>query len=150
MVESFRTKVRRWGINLIPTVRRSKARVTYLSEDYREIHVELDLKFDRRNYVGSEFGGSIFSSVDPFYIFMFTKVLGPNYIVWDMAVTTNYLKPGRSRLFAKFKIEQEEIDSIKEDIYYKEATQRKYHLDMVDEEGEVCATLDKKIYFKLR
>ena len=150
MPESIKTRVRRWGINLIPSVRRSKGRVTFLSDDYREIHVELSVKFDRRNYVGSIFGGGIFASVDPFYIYMFTKVLGPNYIVWDMAATTNFLKPGRVMLYAKFKSEQAEIDSIKAEVAEKEMIERDYHVDLVDEDGEVCGTFDKKIYFKLR
>lgn len=150
MAESFRTRLYRWGLNLFPTIRRSSGNVTYLADDYREIHVKLSLNMKRRNYVGSIFGGSIFASVDPYYMFMFTKVLGPEYIVWDKAATTHFIKTGGSTLFAEFNISQAEIDSIKAELAEKGKIEREYHVGLVDKDGEVCATLDKTIYFQLK
>lgn len=150
MAESFGTRIKRLGINLLPTVRRSSGSVTYLADDYREIHVKLSLNLKRRNYVGSIFGGGMFASVDPYYMFMFTKVLGPEYIIWDKAATTHFVKMGGSTLYAEFSITQDEIDSIKAELTEKGKIEREYHVGLVDEDGEVCATLDKTIYFQLK
>ena len=42
------------------------------------------------------FGGSLYASVDPFYMIMLIRNLGSEYIVWDKAATIRFKKPGKS------------------------------------------------------
>jgi acyl-coenzyme A thioesterase PaaI-like protein len=52
-------------------------RVTYIAADWREVRIQLPLNWRTRNYVGTIFGGSLYGAVDPIYMIMLIKALGP-------------------------------------------------------------------------
>lgn len=110
----------RLGFNFFPAYRRTGARIIYIASDFREIHIKLPLNWKTRNYVGTIFGGSMFAAVDPIYTLTFIKLLGPNYVVWDKAASIQYKRPGRSTRYAKFEVDQEELDSIREELEQKD------------------------------
>lgn len=110
----------RLGFNFFPAYRRTGARIIYIASDFREIHIKLPLNWKTRNYVGTIFGGSMFAAVDPIYMLTFIKLLGPNYVVWDKAASIQYKRPGRSTRYAKFEVDQEELDSIREELEQKD------------------------------
>jgi len=62
----------------------------------------MPLRFYNRNYVGTHFGGSLYSMVDPFYMLMLMNILGPGYIVWDKAASIRFKKPGKGVMKASF------------------------------------------------
>ena len=113
MPESLRSKLARWGFNLFPAYRGTGARITYIADDYREVRIELPLSWRTRNYVGTIFGGSMYAAVDPVYMIMLIKTLGPGYIVWDKAASIRFRKPGRTKLYAHFHMPPEELDAIR-------------------------------------
>lgn len=148
MSESLRTKIMRWGFNFFPVYRRTGARITYIADDFREVRIKLPLNWKTKNYVGSIFGGSIYAAVDPIYMVMFIKLLGPQYIVWDKAASIRFKHPGRSTLRAVFKIQAAELDDIRETLKKQKKLDRTYGVDFIDEAGKVCATVEKVIHFK--
>lgn len=148
MGESFNSRVYRLGLNWFPAIRGTGGRVTYLSSDRRELHVKVPLNWRTRNYVGSIFGGSMYGAVDPFHMVMFIWALGPEYIVWDKSASIQFKRPGRSTLRAVFKIEDEELESVIAELDEKGKMERVYSVDLVDEQGEVCAVVEKLIYFR--
>src|SRR5689334_18498320 len=79
-------------------------RVTRVSEDFRQVDVEMPLRFYNRNYVGTHFGGSLYSMCDPFYMLMLIHILGPEYIVWDKAAAIRFKKPGKGVVKASFRL----------------------------------------------
>ncbi|MFD2890423.1 hypothetical protein ACFS5J_00125 [Flavobacterium chuncheonense] len=54
--------------NLLPMYRRSCGRITFVSEDIHIVKIKIPLTDKNRNYVGSMFGGSLFSAIDPIYM----------------------------------------------------------------------------------
>jgi hypothetical protein len=52
-------------INIYPPYLGDGVRVRSVAPDYRHIRVEMRLRGYNRNYVGTHFGGSIYSMVDP-------------------------------------------------------------------------------------
>ena len=90
-----RSRKLRRGINLYPPYLGASVRVTYLSDDFRRVEVEMPLRFYNRNYFGTHFGGSLYSMCDPFYVLMLANILGPDYIVWDKAANIRFKKPGK-------------------------------------------------------
>ena len=52
-------------LNLYPPYLGAGVRITYLSEDWQELHVSMSLHWYNRNAVGTHFGGSLYSMVDP-------------------------------------------------------------------------------------
>ena len=146
MVESWRSRWLRWKWNLFPALRGTGARVDYVSEDMREVRIRLPLSRRTRNYVGTIYGGSMYGAVDPFYMVMLIRNLGPGYIVWDKAATIRFRKPGRTTLYARFTLDDAELDSIRRELNGKRSIDRVYRVDLTDAEGTVHASVEKVIY----
>ena len=150
MPESSRTRRFRWGCNLFPAFRGTGGRVTYVESDFREIRVRLPLNWRTRNYVGTLFGGSLYGAVDPFYMIMLIRRLGPGYVVWDKSATIRFRKPGRSTLFAKFLVDDDEVAAIRKALEAAPSVDRIYTTDLVDARGLVHATVEKTVYVRRR
>src|SRR5262249_10275455 len=142
MSESLRTKVMRWGFNLFPAFRRTGGRISHISHDLKRAEIVVPLNWKTRNYVGTIFGGSMFAAVDPIYMVMLIKLLGPEYVIWDKAATIRYKKPGRSTLRASFRVEDEELLLIRRELERSDATERTYHVELVDRQGTTCAVVE--------
>jgi acyl-coenzyme A thioesterase PaaI-like protein len=116
MAESWRSRAYRWGFNLFPAYRRTGGRITYIADDWREIRVKLPLTWRTRNYVGTLFGGSMYGAVDPVYMIMLIRRLGPDYIIWDKAAAIRFKKPGRTTLYAHFMLDDAELAAIRSEL----------------------------------
>jgi acyl-coenzyme A thioesterase PaaI-like protein len=99
MTESLRSRFTRWGFNWFPAFRGTGARITYIARDWREVRLRIPLSRRTRNYVGTIYGGSMYGAVDPIYMVMLIRLLGPEYIVWDKSASIRFKKPGRSTLY---------------------------------------------------
>ncbi|HKG14521.1 MAG TPA: DUF4442 domain-containing protein [Pyrinomonadaceae bacterium] len=150
MPESFKTKLRRWALNFIPAYRGTGGRVTYISDDYTEVHVRLPLSWRTRNYVGTIYGGSMYGAVDPVYMIMLIKMLGRDYVVWDKAASIRFRRPGRTTLSAKFVVDGSEVEAIKTELQGRKSVDRVYKVDLVDDAGKVHAEVEKTLYIARR
>ncbi len=138
----------RWGFNLFPAYRGTGARIAYIAADLREVRIKLPLSWRTRNYVGTLFGGSMYGAVDPIYMVMLIKILGPEYVVWDKAAAISFRKPGKSTLFATFTLSDQEIDLIRGASLRHPSMERMYTVELVDAEGTVHAVIEKTIYIR--
>jgi acyl-coenzyme A thioesterase PaaI-like protein len=148
MPETLRSKMLRWGFNLFPAYCATGARITYVASDFREVRVRLPLSWQTRNYVGTIFGGSMYAAVDPVYMLMLIKNLGREYIVWDKSACITFRKPGRTALYARFVIDQRELDEIRSALRQARHVDRVYHVDLADEQGTVHASVEKVVYVR--
>lgn len=146
MPESRQSRLFRWFFNIFPAYRGTGGRVTYIAGDWREVRVQLPLNWRTRNYVGTTFGGSLYGAVDPFYMIMLIKILGPDYIVWDKAASIRFRRPGRSTLYARFVVAEEEIAAIKSALETAPSVDRNYNVELTDAEGAVHAAIEKIVY----
>ena len=110
--------------------------------------MKLPLSLRTRNYVGTIFGGSLYGCVDPMYMIMLLKLLGPEYVVWDKAATIRFRKPGRTTLYAAFRLDDAELAAIRDATASGTPIDRTYNVDLVDAEGVVHASVEKVIYIK--
>ena len=133
-------------MNFWPCYRGSGGRIVYISGDWKEVRVKLRLSLRTYNYVGSIFGGSLYAAVDPIYMLMLIKCLGPGYVVWDKSAAIRFRKPGRSTLTAAFKLEDGELEEIKRRLETEPKLDRTYHVELVDASGVVHAEIDKIIH----
>ena len=68
---SWKTRIQRILFNLFPVFRNTGARITYLAEDEHLIKLKLPLKRSTRNYVGTIYGGTMYSALDGILMVMF-------------------------------------------------------------------------------
>jgi len=149
MKESFRSRMMRWAFNFFPAFRGTGGRVTYIASDWSEVRIKVPLNWRTRNYVGTIYGGSMYGAVDPFYMVMLIKRLGPEYIVWDKAATVRFKKPGRGTLTAQFLVQDEELRAIERALANGAASvDRVYQVDLADAAGAVVATVEKVVYIR--
>ncbi|HEX6039158.1 DUF4442 domain-containing protein [Longimicrobium sp.] len=148
MSESIRTRVLRWGFNWFPAYRGTGARIDYIARDFREIRIRVPLTWRTRNYVGTLFGGSMFGAVDPVYMLMLIRTLGPGYVVWDKEASIRFRRPGRTTLFARFVLDDAELDAIRDALTREASVERVYTVELADAEGTVHAVVHKTIHVR--
>lgn len=148
MPESLSTRLTRWGFNFFPAYRRTGARITYIASDWREVRIKLPLNWKTRNIVGTIFGGSMYAAVDPIYMTMLIKILGPEYVVWDKAAAIRFKRPGTSTLYATFMLSKEEVAAVKAAAGTSPSTKRSYLVELVDAGGTLHASIDKTVYIR--
>ncbi|MEL6866490.1 MAG: DUF4442 domain-containing protein [Bacteroidota bacterium] len=103
----------RWGFNWSPMYMRSTGKITTVSKDLMQIQIKLPISFKNRNYVGSIFGGSLFSSVDPIPMVQLINLLGDDYVVWDKHAEIFFKHPAREDLYAEYHYSPEELEELK-------------------------------------
>jgi acyl-coenzyme A thioesterase PaaI-like protein len=118
------------------------------SSDLRTFEVRMKLTFWNRNYLGTQFGGSLYSMCDPFFVLILSAALGRDYIVWDKAATIRFLRPGRGTVKATFHIPQERIDEIRAAADAGSKVEPTFQVTVVDGEGKVVAEVEKLLYVR--
>jgi hypothetical protein len=88
--ESWKSWWFRLLMNWYPMYFGTGGKILFWAADSTEVHLRLRLNIWSYNYVGTIFGGSMFSAADPFYMVMLLKVLGNDYVVWDKAANIRF------------------------------------------------------------
>ena len=145
---SLRQKILINIMNFWPPFLGAGIHIDHASKNFMEIDVSLKLRFWNRNYVGTAYGGSLYSMADPFYMLMLIRLLGKDYIVWDKGATIRFIKPGTSKVFAKFRLSVEQIGNIKEELIIKKKIEPVLTVYIEDAEGNVIAEVDKTLYIR--
>ncbi len=136
----------RFFMNLAPVYRGTGSKITFISSDWREVHLRLSLSWKTRNYVGTIFGGSIYAAADPILMLQIMKILGKDYVVWDKSAAVRFKKPAKTAIFMQFLVEEEIIDQIKENISAHREFEFQKTFNWIDKAGKIYASVDKTIY----
>ena len=135
-------------LNLWPPFLGAGIRVKRLQPDWKEIDVELNLHFWNANFVGTHYGGSLYSMTDPFYMLMLIENLGRDYIVWDKSANIRFRKPGQGRLVARFRLSDEQIEAIRRDLQTQPKIEPTFLVEVTDESGAVIAEVQKVLHVR--
>lgn len=145
-----RARVLRWILNFYPPYIGAGIRVQSISADFRQVKVRMGLNRLNRNYVGTQFGGSLYSMVDPFYMLMLMELLGREYIVWDKAASIDFISPGKGPVFADLRIDDQLLADIREHTAGGKKYLPRLQVDIRDAAGELVAQVDKTLYVRLK
>jgi hypothetical protein len=69
-------------------------------------------------------------------------------VVWDKSACIQFKKPGRTTLFARFVLEERELDSIRSALTHSHSVDRTYQVELTDKEGVVHASVEKVVYIR--
>ena len=133
-------------LNLWPPFLGARIRVKRLQPDWKAIAVEMKLHRWNANYVGTHYGGSLYSMADPFYMLMLIRNLGRGYIVWDKSATIRFRKPGKGKVTASFRLSDEQLDGIRQALETQDKVETTFAVEVKDGAGEVVAEVQKLIH----
>jgi len=137
-------------VNFWPPFLGAGIRVTRWDKDWRAIDVELPLHRWNANFVGTQYGGSLYSLVDPFYMLMLIENLGPGYIVWDKSASIRFRRPGKGRVSASFRITEQQLHEIRQALQSQDKIEPTMAIEVKDDEGVVIAEVQKVLHIKKR
>ncbi|WP_299010506.1 DUF4442 domain-containing protein [uncultured Shewanella sp.] len=136
------------AMNFYPPYLFTGIRIKKLSRDFRQLTVAMPLRWYNQNYVGTHFGGNLFSMTDPWFMLMLIQVLGRDFKVWDQSANIEFIKPGSGVVSCDFVI----TDTLLQDIYQETEKGNKYLPQLIvhikDEAGEVVAKVTKILYIR--
>jgi len=141
-------RVLRLLLNLYPPFLGAGIRVTQVDRDLRRVRVDLPLRWFNRNYVGTQFGGSLYAMTDPFLMLMLMHNLGPGYVVWDQSAQIKFIRPGRGRVHVEFELSEARLDEIREQANENRRVLPEFTVVVHDESGEAVARVQKTLYVK--
>jgi len=137
-------------LNLWPPFLFSGIRLLSLDDDYTEAKVVLRLRPWNRNYVRTQFGGSLFAMADPFWMLLILHHIGKDHFVWDKAGTIDFVAPGREDVYAHFKLEPGMLDELRTAAAKGEKVLRWFDVSVKTAAGEVVAVVRKQLYVRLK
>ncbi len=128
-----------WGTGIV---------IKKVTKDFREIVVQMKMRFYNRNYVSTHFGGSLYAMTDPFYMLMLIQILGREYIVWDKAATIEFIRPGKGTVTAAFNIDGDTISKILRNTSEGQKYICDLTVDVKDEQQETVSRVVKTLYIR--
>jgi hypothetical protein len=140
----------RFMANLWPPYLGAGVRVRHVARDYRSVTVEMSLSWYNRNFVGTQFGGSLYAMADPFFMLMLMHVLGPDYLVWDKTGSIEYVAPGRGRVWARFELGDDDLAQIRRMTDSGDKHLHLFRVHVKDDDGMDIARIEKLVYIRRR
>ncbi len=126
--------------------RRTTGRITSVTKDLSRIEVKIPLSYKNKNYVGTIFGGSLFSATDPIYMVQLIQLLGREYVVWDKSSMVKFKRPANENAYVVFEFTEDEITQLKADISKKKEVDLTKTVLIKSKEGKVFCEIEKTIY----
>jgi len=120
------------------------------SEDFTRFEVRLRARWYNRNLFGTHFGGSLYTMVDPFYVFILTMNLGSGYVVWDKSAAIDFLKPAKGTITGVYEIGRERIDQVRAEVEAAGKGVFRFETDLRDEAGQAVVHVTKDVHVRLK
>ena len=146
--DSWNPEALRTRLHAYPPYAGAGILVTHIAQDASEIRVEMPLTDRNVNLVGTHFGGSLYSMVDPHLMILLIRRLGPDYVVWDKEAHIDFRKPGQGTMYATIRITDEEVEAIRSATANGDKHLPRWRLAILDEQNEVVATVLKTLYVR--
>jgi transcriptional antiterminator len=135
-------------INLYAPYLGAGIKLEQMDRHYRQAKVSMGLNFLNKNYMGTQFGGSLYSMVDPWYMLMLIKNLGDGYIVWDKAASIRFKRPGLGKVYAEFNLTENVIEEIKSRLEQESKMDYAFKVEIKDESNQLICEVDKIVYIR--
>ncbi|WP_100753236.1 DUF4442 domain-containing protein [Vibrio salilacus] len=148
LAKVYKPGVVKFALNSWPPFWGAGIKILSISDDFRQVKMQLKLRWWNKNANRTQYGGSIFSLTDPVYSLMLMGILGERYYVWDKEASINFIKPGQSDLYAEFCVTQDQL----QDILAKTAEGDKCFPEFIiyvkDKHGGVVSEVQRKLYVR--
>jgi hypothetical protein len=134
-------------INIWPPLAAAGIHVNW-GADMKSVDVQMKMRPWNRNFVGTHYGGSLYSMTDPFYMLMLIQNLGPNYIVWDKAAHIRFRRPGAGTVRAHFQLTEAQLEEIRQILETQPKYEPSFLVEVKNSAGEVVAEVEKVLHIR--
>ncbi|SON49262.1 conserved protein of unknown function [Vibrio tapetis subsp. tapetis] len=148
LAKIYKPGVVRFALNIWPPFWGAGIHINNISKDFREVNMQLKLRWWNKNANRTQYGGSIFSLTDPVYSLMLMGILGEEYFVWDKEASINFIAPGKSDLYADFQISQGQLDEIFQVTARGDKCFPEFVIHVKDSDGNVVSEVHRKLYVR--
>lgn len=138
----------KFALNMYPPYFFAGVRITKIEPTWNELHVSMKLRWFNRNAVGTHFGGSLYSMIDPHHMLLLMQLLGKGYIVWDQSAEIVFRKPGRGHVRSIVRIGDDVLDQIRRETQEGASYRPEFELSILDDDDEIVATATKVLYVR--
>lgn len=138
------------AVNVWPPFVGAGIRVTAVAEDLSHLRVQMGLYPWNRNWVGTQYGGSLYSMVDPFPMIMLMTRLGPSYVVWDKAASIQYRKPGRGTVTADIDLSESQVEAVRREVSEFGKAEPTFDIVILGPQGEVVAIVHRRLSVRMK
>ncbi|NNF68062.1 MAG: DUF4442 domain-containing protein [Gammaproteobacteria bacterium] len=135
-------------INVYPPYLGTGIRVDHVDSDWKALRVSMSMRWYNRNAVGTHFGGSLYSMVDPHVMILLMQLLGNDFVVWDHSASIEYVKASKERVTAEIAISDKKLSEIHQKTRNGEKFYAKFDIDIIGSSGELVAKAHKTIYIR--
>lgn len=135
-------------LNLYPPYLGAGIKVEYISDDWKELQVSMTLHWYNRNAVGTHFGGSLYSMIDPHLMLLLMQLLGKDYLVWDKSAKIEFVKACKKRVRSVIKVSDNALEEIMRHTDNGDKYFSTFFVEIRDEEDELVAIAEKVIYVR--
>ncbi|OQV16476.1 hypothetical protein BV898_09466 [Hypsibius exemplaris] len=133
-----------------PPYRAAGISLSRVSEDLREMDVQMKMHWWNKNVFGTHFGGSIYSMTDPWYVFMLQRNLGRGYMVWNKTSTVRFRNPGKGTIAAKLKLTEKQLAEVRADLDRSGRSEPVFNVQVFDTFGKLIAEVHQIISVKVK
>lgn len=119
-----------------------------IDPEWRSVRVRLRRSPLSSNYVGTQFGGSLFSMADPWFMLLTLRGLGSGYVVWDQAGEIEFVAPGRQAIHATFSVGEEQLEELRVAAEGGQKVLRWFETELTGRDGTVVARYRKLVYVR--
>ena len=141
----------KWALRFYPPLFFQRIWVLNFGVDFKSVEVKINKSLFNTNYNKSIFGGTIFSATDPFYALLFDQLLrirGFKTRVWLKSARILYLKPGRTDLYFKIILSDEDVAEAEVALVEVGKFVKTYKIEIYNKQGELCATAENEVYLR--
>ena len=141
----------KWMMNLYPPLFFNRIKVKRISSDFLEMDVVIKKSIFNKNLQGTIFGGTIFSSADPFHAIMYWQILAQKGIkveAWLQSAEIFYSKPGASDLSLAFRLTHEDVTEVLQTLSIDGRVRKWHQIEVLNSDKAVCATVNLQVYLR--
>jgi acyl-coenzyme A thioesterase PaaI-like protein len=119
-----------------------------ISADFMQIRVKMVLRFYNKNIIGIQYGGSLFSMVDPCYMLLLMRHLGREYKILDQAAEIEFISPGNGDVNAIISLTQKDLDDIIDATREGNKYLKTFVIEILNNEYDIIAKVTRVLYIR--
>lgn len=138
-------------LSLYPPLLFQRISVRRFGPGFRTAEVRIAKSLFNRNYNRTIFGGTLFSAVDPIYVFMYWQIFarkGYRIQGWLKSASIDYKKPGDTTLTIQFALSESDIGEAERQLNEVGKFVKKHGIEIRNTRDELCAVAETEIYIR--